>query len=249
LTDAGKLRDANEDSFLLCPEHALFAVADGMGAHDSGEVASRLAVEGIKTFFERSAHLPAEEWTCKNPEFGNQDGCRLASSLEYAHHLIVRESHSPDGEHSNMGTTAVALHMAGGMVHVAHVGDSRCYRLSSGELYQLTRDHSLVEEIRDKVDLTEAESAGLAHFAHILCRALGGTTPDMVPVDLLSLPAESGDLFLLCSDGLTNEVDAGVIAQILYEESELSDACGRLVRTAVENGGRDNVTVVVVRCS
>lgn len=247
LSDSGLVRKNNEDSFLLCREYALFAVADGMGAHDCGEVASKLAVEGMKTFFDRSADTAPQDWPCRSPGIKGRAGCRVASAVEYAHHLIVRESHSPDGDHSNMGTTTVAIHFAGGVAYVAHVGDSRCYRFCEGELRQVTRDHTLVEEIRGKVDLSPSEEAGLACFSHILTRALGGTSTGAIPVDLSSFEARPGDLFLLCSDGLTNELSQEDIGRILKDEEIPEEACRRLVQSAVEHGGKDNVTVVVVR--
>jgi protein phosphatase len=234
LTDVGVERDHNEDRFVILPEHNVFVVADGMGGHQSGEVASRLATSTISGYFRRGdgAGRPAAD--------------RLRAAVGEANAKIHARSGGGARGHRGMGTTVVAAAYAASdrAVVVAHAGDSRCYRLRGERIEQLTRDHSLfAEALLERPDLSEADLSYLPK--NVITRALG-ITPD-VDVDVRSEPVEVGDVFLLCSDGLHGLVpDAGIVGA-LREHPVLTDACKRLVALANAAGGKDNVTVVLLR--
>jgi PPM family protein phosphatase len=224
-TDTGRQRQANEDSFFTSP--SLFAVADGMGGAQAGEVASRIAAEAFE---------PAERG-------GESAEAYLRSIAEDANrqiHTIAQR----DSTRSGMGTTLTAALVEGDDVSIAHVGDSRAYVYRDGELKMLTSDHSLVEELRRQGRLTDEQAEDHPQRS-IITRALG--PEEAVDVDTLTFSARPGDLFLLCSDGLTTMVKDARIAQILTEAETLDDAVGQLVREANEAGGRDNITAVAFR--
>jgi serine/threonine protein phosphatase PrpC len=237
LSDVGRERLHNEDRFTLLPEFNVFVVADGMGGHQSGEVASRLAASTIAGYFRETR--------------GRKGGARasLADRLRAAVTEANAKIFARAGQsraHRGMGTTVVAAAFGArdGTVHVAHAGDSRCYLLRGGALRQLTRDHSLVQDaLLERPELTERDLAYLPK--NVITRALG--IAPTVDVDLRAVPAEVGDLFLLCSDGLHGLVEDAEIARILGEEAVLTEACAKLVASANENGGRDNITVVLIR--
>jgi protein phosphatase len=233
LTDVGVERNHNEDRFVILPEHSVFVVADGMGGHQSGEVASRLATSTIAGFFRSGTAL------------GTPPAERLRTALADANAKIHARS-GGGRSHRGMGTTAVALSFASAerKVVVAHAGDSRCYRVRGGELEQMTRDHSLyAEALAERPDLSAADLAYLPK--NVITRALG-ITPS-VEIDVRSEDAAVGDAFLLCSDGLHGLVSDAEIVGILREHPVLTDACARLVKRANDAGGKDNITVVLVR--
>jgi len=224
-TDTGRQRRGNEDA--LFDRTPVFVVADGMGGAQSGEVASRMAVET----FERG--LPGDG--------SPQD--RLAEVTRIANRRIYTLSHAGE-EHAGMGTTLTAALLGDGEVAIAHVGDSRAYLLRGGELARLTRDHSLVDELVQRGKLTERQA--LEHPQRsIITRALG-IEPE-VEVDTWTYPVQAGDVLLLCSDGLTSMVAEPLIARVLASEPTLSGAADRLIAEANEAGGRDNITVVMAR--
>jgi protein phosphatase len=221
----GRQRRANEDSHYA--RSPLFAVADGMGGAQAGEIASRIAIEILG-----GAGVP---------EGAAED--RLASIVQEANeriHAVSREDQSRAG----MGTTMTVLLAGPDDVTIAHVGDSRAYRLRGGELERLTDDHSLVEELRRQGRLTE-EEADEHPQRSIITRALG--PEGHVDVDTRTWPARDGDVFLLCSDGLTTMVKEGLIADTLRTAPSLRDAGERLIDAANDAGGRDNITVILVR--
>jgi protein phosphatase len=224
-TDTGRQRRANEDShFARSP---LFVVADGMGGAQAGEVASRLATE---TF---AADLPASG----TPEQ------QLATLVRQANRGIHERS-LQDRSLAGMGTTITAAILDGEELAIAHVGDSRAYLLRDGELTRLTRDHTLVDELVRRGRLTEEEAAEHPQRS-IITRALG-IDPD-VEIDTATHRVQAGDVLLLCSDGLTSMIEEGEVATLLRDAPGL-DAAGRaLVGAANEAGGRDNITVVLVR--
>lgn len=225
-TDTGRQRNANEDSvFTLAP---LFVVADGMGGAQAGEVASRAAVES----FERG--LP------EAPPLRS-----LEETIEGANRTI-HELARKDPSLAGMGTTTTAalVDLEAEEVAIGHVGDSRAYRLRNGKFEQLTRDHSLVEEMRRKGQLTDEQAEDHPQRS-IITRALG-PEPE-VQVDLQTAPAQDGDLFLICSDGLTTMLDDDDIARILGRATSLTAAVRALVDEANRAGGRDNITVVAFR--
>jgi serine/threonine protein phosphatase PrpC len=226
-SDVGRVRSVNEDLALESP--TLFAVADGMGGHAGGEVASRTAIEALQREFAR--HPSAEG---------------LAGAVRQAN-LAVYERSQEDAELRGMGTTLTAAALVatdeGDRLVMANVGDSRSYRFHHGELIQLSHDHSVAEELVDRGELSEAEAAIHPH-RHILTRALG--VSDEVDIDLWQMTPEAGDRYVLCSDGLTNELPEGRIAKVLSSVPDPQEAAETLVRLANEHGGSDNITVVVL---
>lgn len=244
-TDVGRVRDHNEDRMRLAPALDLFVVADGMGGHNAGEVASALAALSLENCFGAARHKALPPELLEDPRPLSDAARCLAAAVRKAN-ADVFEISSTHAEHKGMGTTVVALHVsrATGEVCIAHVGDSRCYRIRADQIEQLTRDHSLIgDALAWKPDLTEAELAMLPK--NVISRALGRAKA--VEVDIRSEPAVSGDVYVLCSDGLSGHVDdAGILAQVQRAPS-LESACESLVASANEGGGTDNVTVVIVR--
>ena len=226
-TDTGHQRATNEDSHL---ERApVFVVADGMGGAQAGEVASQLAVTQF------ADELPGTE--------GDLAEQRLALAVRKANAEIHALSES-DVRRAGMGTTLTAAYVGRGGVSFAHVGDSRAYRLRHGDLERITEDHSLVEELLRQGRLTEEEAEEHPQRS-IITRALG-PEPD-VEVDTVTVAAEDGDVYLLCSDGLTSMVGEATIGEILRGAPDITTAAEQLVAAALEAGGRDNVTVVLFR--
>jgi serine/threonine protein phosphatase PrpC len=226
-TDTGRQRHANEDSYFA--RSPLFAVADGMGGAQAGEVASRIAASA----FERRQRLSREE-----PAEGQLE--EIAQKANREIHQLAQE----DSSRAGMGTTLTAAMLRNDEVALGHVGDSRAYVLRDGQLKRLTKDHSLVEELRRQGRLTE-EQAEEHPQRSIITRALG-PEPN-VNVDTMTFPARAGDVFLLCSDGLTTMVSDEDIRQILTESRTLRSAVNRLVEAANRGGGRDNITAVAFR--
>lgn len=228
LTDVGKTREVNEDSFLVAPP--VLAVADGMGGHSAGEVASAAAITELERFF---AGAP-----------GTENGGRLVEKA------IARANDSVFGKartnprFRSMGTTLTILYSDGSTAWIGNVGDSRTYHLSGGVLKQITRDDSFVQQLVDEGEITP-EEARVHPQRHIITRALGlgeEVHPDPIPVAM-----NEGDLFLLASDGLTEMIDDASIGGVLLALSDPEAAAAELVRLALEAGGSDNVTVVVAK--
>lgn len=225
-TDTGRQRSANEDSLFL--RSPVFVVADGMGGAQAGEVASKVAAES----FDRE--LPAAP-----PE-------RVLSETIEAANRRIHERARTDPELTGMGTTttAVIVDLEAEEVAIGHVGDSRAYRLRGGKFERLTRDHSLVEEMRRKGQLTDAQAEDHPQRS-IITRALG-PEPE-VTVDVQTVPAQPGDVFLICSDGLTTMLGDDHIARLLGRASSMDSAVRALVDEANRAGGRDNITVIAFR--
>ncbi len=242
-TDKGLRRSINEDSLAVRDDLGLFVVADGMGGHAAGEVASRAAIEGIVAFAEATVLVsPDQTWPIPfNPSL-SVNANRLEAGFRMADRRIAGEAAtSPD--HRGMATTAVAALVADEMVTLAHVGDSRAYRWRRGELEQLTRDHSWVEEQIRAGTLTE--SAARAHpWRNIVTRALSGS--EELEVDIRELPLEPGDRLLLCSDGVFAVLTNDQIGEVLQQHADLDAVCHALIKGANDGGGPDNVTVVVL---
>lgn len=224
-SDVGRVRKANEDSYYV--RSPLFVVADGMGGANAGEVASKIAVDSFKD--------PLNDSVAPEP--------RMAGVVRNANHEIHRKSNSSD-EFKGMGTTITALLLGEDELTIAHVGDSRAYRLRDGDLERLTRDHSLVGEMVRRGAITEAE-AEVHPQRSILTRALG--PEDEVEIDTLSHGVKAGDIYLICSDGLTGMVDEATIAQEMGSGKPLQEVAETLIRKANENGGVDNITVVAFK--
>jgi protein phosphatase len=224
-TDVGRAREMNEDGYVV--EEPLFAVADGMGGHRAGEVASRMALEAI-------AEVPPEE------------GAHSLAERVRAANRVVHQRASEDKELEGMGTTLTALWMDGDEARIAHVGDSRAYLLRDGELKMLTEDHTLVQRMVREGKIS-AQEATVHPQRSILTRALGVDAE--VDVDDLTVELRPGDRILLNSDGLTSMLDEDRIADILREHQDPQAAADALVDAANEAGGQDNITVVVIDVS
>jgi protein phosphatase len=225
-TDPGRVRRRNEDAFVVDPP--LFAVADGMGGAQAGEVASRLAAAAFREYREADELAPEE---------------RVRAIIKEANRRIYDRART-DSEVSGMGTTVTAALLTDGRVVIGHVGDSRAYRIRNGRLEQLTDDHSLVADLMRSGRLTAEEAEGHPQRS-VITRALG-TDPD-VDVDTLVVEVEAGDLFLLCSDGLSTMVSDSEVLQTVERAATLDGAARDLVRAANTGGGEDNVTVVLFR--
>lgn len=232
-------RSNNEDAFCADTSLGLFAVADGMGGYEGGEVASALSLAAMQGFYKRLARDDNATWPFGlDPRLGIDENA-LAVAMRVADAEVSSQKR---GRLSSMGSTVAAVAVRGGRAAIGHVGDSRVYRLRDGELTQLTRDHSLYEEMRATgMDLPPRER--FPH-ANVITRALGMCTKAGPDVSAASLRA--GDVFLLCTDGLIETLDAARIRDVLAS-SDSEAACEDLVTEAFERGARDNITAVVLR--
>lgn len=244
LTDVGLQREHNEDSFCILPEHRLFIVADGMGGHRAGDVASKMATHAVASFFQATASEDATWPFAFDPNL-SVDENRLVAGIKLANRKIFEASVKHREVHG-MGTTVVGALYARdrGRMYVAHVGDSRAYRLRGDEITQLTRDHSLLNDyLMVMPDMSEEQMAELPK--NVITRALG--MQDAVEVDLVSDEPQPGDRYILCSDGLSGMItDEAIHSIVTGAGDDLEEAASRLIAGANDNGGEDNVTVVVV---
>jgi protein phosphatase len=221
VSDVGNVRDHNEDSYLVRPP--LFVIADGMGGHAAGEVASRLAVESLSK---------------SGLDETSADGA-IRQAISIANRTVYDTA---TGTRNGMGTTCVLLLIGNGTAHLANVGDSRIYLLREGELRQMTRDHTIVAEMLDQGLITSEDA--LRDAGSAITRAIGGDAA--VDPDVVSLPVQDGDRFLLCSDGLTGMIEDERIRDVMLDGDSAQATAQRLVDAAKAAGGDDNVTVLVV---
>ena len=237
LSDMGRLRNNNEDSVLAVPEHGLAVLADGMGGHNAGEIASRMAVTLIAQ--------KLGEWLPDNRGASMRDLRRAMSVGVDAANRSIFEAANTNADYHGMGTTLVLAVVHQGEMVLGHAGDSRAYLWRGGELKQLTRDHSLLQEQIDSGLLTLAEAA-MSGNGNLVTRALG--VEDIVLLDVQHRPIEEGDLYLLCSDGLTDMLDDEEIAEELAANAVLPTEmrAQRLIDLANEHGGRDNISVALI---
>jgi serine/threonine protein phosphatase PrpC len=223
-TDKGRVREQNEDSYGY--KDNLFVVADGMGGHQAGEIASAIAVETILNI----------DFGVDNIDFELEKGILKANEA-----ILEEVNHYP--EMAGMGTTVVVLLIRDQTAYIAHVGDSRIYHYVDGALTQLTKDHSLVAELLENGEISENEAKNHPQ-RNILTQALGSRIE--MKIEFLALGIQPGDKFLLCSDGLFGMVDREGIGEILKMDGEAQELAEKLVERANENGGSDNITVLVV---
>jgi len=242
LSDKGCVRENNEDSYRAAPELNLFVLSDGMGGLACGEVASRLAVETIVEHCRKASATPSLPLTGLRIGGVSDATNRLASAIRVANSAIYNTAQGNTGERA-MGATVVAVRLDGEKMSVAHVGDSRVYRLRGDEFTQLTRDHSFVAEEMRQGRMTAAE-AGTSRLQNVLIRALG--IDPTVEVDVSEEVFLENDTVLLCSDGLTRELSDTQIGAVLRETEEPQEAADRLIDLAKSAGGGDNITVLVV---
>ncbi|MAE95056.1 MAG: hypothetical protein CL910_10380 [Deltaproteobacteria bacterium] len=231
-TDVGLRRKGNEDRYALAPELGLYLVADGMGGHTAGQVASELAAEAALRAIQTLDGAAAT----------------LSEKLRYAVASANRSIYSTaqqQPEYAGMGTTLVALLADGERAALAHVGDSRAYLVRGDRIRQLTDDHSIVGELLRRNEISETDAREHPH-RHVLTRALG--VRETVEPDLAEISPTDGDVFMLCSDGLTNHVEDHEIPKQVRDESDLQELCQSLVDVANQRGGEDNTTVLAIRC-
>lgn len=241
-TDVGRKRQKNEDSLLLETDLALFVVADGMGGHVGGAVASKIAVETVREVIGMLTEDP--DTTLQNISElkpGDNEGY-LRYAIQAASEQIFQKA-TRDNSLSGMGTTTVTALFREGRAYIANVGDSRCYRLRGGIFEQLTEDHSLVGE-QLRAGILGPEEAKDHRLKNVITRSVG--YQDAIDVDTLVSPLKEGDIFLLCSDGLYNLVADAEMHDILNHH-DLKNACGHLIDIANSRGGDDNISVILVR--
>jgi protein phosphatase len=244
MTDTGLLREHNEDSLLLLPEYGIVAVADGMGGHRSGDVASQLAISTLSDFFEVVVGHDGTWPFPADPDLSDEENY-VVTGLRLANRRIFDRSLRTMADFG-MGTTIVTAMFTrlAEKVTVGHVGDSRCYRIRDSEILQLTRDHSLISDARHMAPwMTDEEMSQLP--PNVITRALG--IREDVAVDLLTQDTALDDIYLLCSDGLSGLVPDEQIRDIVTRASSLDDACRSLVERANFYGGTDNITVVLAK--
>ncbi|MDD7793744.1 Stp1/IreP family PP2C-type Ser/Thr phosphatase [Clostridium sp. 'White wine YQ'] len=229
ISDVGKKRMINEDcaDYLISPNYELYIVADGMGGHNAGEVASKIAVDVIKEYIK-------ENWN------NYSDGILLKDAILKANKKVLEYS-SNSVELNGMGTTVTACLVLGGYTYIANVGDSACFILEDEKLVKITKDHSLVQELLDSGSITEEEAMNHPR-KNVITRAVGAY--EVLEVDIFKLPDRKGIKFLICSDGLLNEVSKEEITNVLISYNN-EEAAKQLVILANEREGRDNITVLV----
>ena len=243
-SDVGRMRHGNEDSFCLAPEVGLFVVADGMGGHAAGEVASRLAVETIREWVTKYLSGMDTFLVGKPVTTCSREANFLVSSIRLANRIIYDVAQG-EPEYVGMGTTVASVLAVDNQVALAHVGDSRIYRIRGEEIVQLSRDHSLVQQqVED--GLMSMEEAQGSQYKHLITRALG--LKESVEVDLAEHPVQPKDLLLLCSDGLSDLLEDGEMSAIIQEHGDdLGKACQALVDRANYKGGNDNITALLIQ--
>jgi serine/threonine protein phosphatase PrpC len=242
-THPGLRRAGNEDAFCCRPDLGLYAVADGMGGHVAGEVASQLAVEVIATFIADSRGAdPAWSWPLPLNETQTIDGNRMSMAFRLAHKRLAAAVEA-DEELRGMATTAAAVLLGNGTTIVAHVGDSRVYRFRENRLEPLTQDHSWVGE-QVRAGMMSDADARRHPWRNVVTRAIGGGADPEVEVAPVELSA--GDRLLLCSDGLSAVVTHEKLEALMNEARPLQEACDALIEAANEAGGPDNITVLMI---
>lgn len=244
-TDRGLKRSHNEDSLSVCPDLHVFIVADGMGGHNAGEVASRSAIRSVLEFLRQCESDSEATWP-----FGIEAGLsefenKLLTAIRLANRDVCNLS-LERREYAGMGTTIVAALFDPGSdrVALAHVGDSRCYRVRDGQIQQLTLDHSWVSEQVQKKILTEEEARN-HRWKNVITRALGNKLD--VEIDVQVNEIVPGDLYLLCSDGLSSMVDDAGILETIQGATDQDEICEHLIQAANDHGGQDNTSVVVIK--
>jgi serine/threonine protein phosphatase PrpC len=244
LSDVGRKRKGNEDALFLNEQHKLFVVADGMGGHAAGEVASKVAVEAIAEFVELTGGNQEITWPFGLDDSISYEGNRLKTAVRHANSRVL-EATRQSAEYEGMATTVAAVLVDGDVANLAHVGDSRIYLWSGGEITLLTRDHSWVNEQIENGAISP-EQARSHPLRNVVTRALGGRA-DLL-VDIQSRRMAKGDMLLLCSDGLTTMVPDEDIARVIGEsDGDVAQAARALVHLANDRGGEDNITVVLLK--
>ena len=245
VSHVGMKRNHNEDSFLMLPEENLFVVADGMGGHASGEVASKIAVTEVTEFFKMTARDQDCTWPFKMDKSRNYDENRLSTAVKLANSRIFETSQN-ESKYRGMGTTIVTTHFVNGAAYVGHVGDSRVYRFvhADQKLQPITEDHSLLNDYIRAKKLTPEEIENFPH-KNVIVRALG--MKDTVLVDVSKVEPKENDIFLLCSDGLSGMISDEKMTEIILRQPDLDKCAQQMIDAANAAGGNDNVTCVLAK--
>ena len=244
VSDVGLQREHNEDSFVVLKEYDLYVVADGMGGHRAGDVASKLATETISEFFKSTANDDVT-WPFHFDTNLSEEENRLLTGIRVANRQIFERS-TRSREYHGMGTTVVGAMFSPrkNRMYIGHVGDSRCYRVRGGQIQLLTRDHSLINDyLLAMPDLTEEQRSELPK--NVITRALG--MQDQVVVDIQHDEPKPNDVYCLCSDGLSGMVQDDEILKIVSNAQDIGEACRNLIARANEHGGEDNITAVLIK--
>jgi protein phosphatase len=241
-TNVGMKRNHNEDNFSVLEDSGLYIVADGMGGHASGEVASKMAVDALQEFFTATANDPERTWPYKMDRSKGYEENRLITGIKLAN-LRIYESAQRDARQRGMGTTIVTVFAVESGVYIAHVGDSRVYRIRDKKIEQLTEDHSLLNDYIKMKRLTAEEIANFPH-KNVIVRALG--MKDTVKVDSRFEQPQEDDIILLCSDGLSGPVSDDEMLELATSTGDLKANAAKLIERANANGGPDNITCVLV---
>jgi serine/threonine protein phosphatase PrpC len=242
-TDVGVKRNHNEDNFAIMEEDNLFIVADGMGGHACGEIASQLAIDTLRDFFRSTSADPEATWPYKMDRTRGYEENRLVTGIKLAN-LRIYESQQRDTKLRGMGTTVAAISVVDSGVYIGHVGDSRVYRLRDGKLQQLTEDHSLLNDYIKMRRLSDEEIKNFPH-KNVIVRALG--MKESVRVDAIYDQPRPGDVYILCTDGLCGPVTDAEIQELALSHTDLKKLTQALIHRANEHGGPDNITVVAAR--
>jgi serine/threonine protein phosphatase PrpC len=242
-TDVGRVRANNEDNFGYDKRVGIYVVCDGMGGAAAGEVASKMAVDTVLSYYRQSAKKRKFDIIGVHPGDASMRAIALGSAVNLANQQIFDASRA-NQERAGMGSTIVAVAAHENFFSIANVGDSRIYRIRQGAVEQLTNDHSLVmEQVRR--GLITAEEAKRVDYQNIVIRALGAEATVQADVeDMMALP---GDILVLCSDGLTRYLDGAQILKIVQESEDLAGAVEKLISTARDAGGADNITTLILR--
>ncbi len=244
LTDVGRRRKLNEDNFLVDPESNLYAVCDGMGGHNAGEVASKIAIETLESFIQRSHHEKEITWPYGLDVNLSFDGNRLKTAIKLANKKVFKAADNRE-DYTGMGTTLVAALVSEKTMTVGSVGDSRCYLLRDGALKQLTRDDSWVSAAWAE-GILSADEIEKHPLRNVITKAVGAK--ESLEIDVHEHPLLSGDVALICSDGLHSMInDEAILKAITPFPPTLQEAAQKLIDAANEAGGKDNVTVVLLR--
>jgi len=241
-TDIGQVRAHNEDAMSVPTDMPLAVVSDGMGGHASGEVASRITVDSIADHYRRTAEEAAATWPLRLPQM-QVERDRMVTAIKLAN-VMVYETGAQDPSKKGMGCTVDAMFFTQGRFYIGHVGDSRVYRIREGQMTQLTEDHSLLNDWKRMKEMS-GEEVERFPYKNVVIRALG--LSQYVFVDLVVDEYRVGDVYLLCSDGLSGMLEEPAMVQMVQADTSLDNVCAALVRAANEAGGGDNITVVLAR--
>jgi len=245
VSDVGRKRAINEDSFVSNDNEGLYVVADGMGGHAHGEVASRIAVETIDEFIKMTSGDAEVTWPYGLDDGLSLNGNRLRTSIRFANHKLLEHTQK-DADCEGMATTVVATIVDQGKADIAHVGDSRLYLVRGGEIRCVTSDHSWVNE-QVMSGVIDSEQARTHPLRNVVTRALGGKSD--LEVDVQTVELAGDDRLLLCSDGLTTMLEDREILEILLDEDGSVEQAHELVNAANRNGGEDNTTTILLKVS